>query len=75
MDSCDKIVIFGQTVQVPPNRVAYNAIRMDFIRMANEAAVQYEKLYKQDGSIQKVINGLGEQIVYHFYSSCERELR
>lgn len=31
MDSCDKIVIFGQTVQVPPNRVAYNAIRMDFI--------------------------------------------
>lgn len=40
MDSCDKIVIFGQTVQVPPNRVAYNAIRMDFIRMANEAAVQ-----------------------------------
>lgn len=62
MDSCDKIVIFGQTVQVPPNRVAYNAIRMDFIRMANEAAVQYEKLYKQDGSIQKVINGLGEQM-------------
>ena len=50
MDSCDKIVIFGQTVQVPPNRVAYNAIRMDFIRMANEAAAQYEKLYKQDGS-------------------------
>ena len=62
MDSCDKIVIFGQTVQVPPNRVAYNAIRMDFIRMANEAAAQYEKLYKQDGSIQKVINGLGEQM-------------
>lgn len=30
--------------------------------MANEAAVQYEKLYKQDGSIQKVINGLGEQM-------------
>lgn len=31
--------------------------------MANEAAAQYEKLYKQDGSIQKVINGLGEQMV------------
>ena len=62
MDSCDKIVIFGQAVQVPPNRVAYNAIRMDFIGMANEAAAQYEKLYTQDGSIQKVINGLGEQM-------------
>lgn len=34
--------------------------------MANEAAAQYEKLYKQDGSIQKVINGLGEQIVLAF---------
>lgn len=62
MNACNEVTIFGQTVQVPPNRVAYNAIRMDFIRMANEAAVQYEKLYKQDGSIQKVINGLGEQM-------------
>ena len=30
--------------------------------MANEEAAQSEKLYKQDGSIQKVINGLGEQM-------------
>lgn len=62
MNACNEVTIFGQTVQVPPNRVAYNSIRMDFIKMANEAAAQYEKLYKQDGSIQKVINGLGEQM-------------
>lgn len=62
MNACNEVTIFGQTVQVPPNRAAYNSIRMDFIKMANEAAAQYEKLYKQDGSIQKVINGLGEQM-------------
>ena len=63
MNACNEVTIFGQKVQVPPNRVAYNSIRMEFIKMANEAAAQYEKLYKQDGSIQKVINGLGEQIL------------
>lgn len=62
MNACNEVTIFGQKVQVPPNRVAYNSIRMEFIKMANEAAAQYEKLYKQDGSIQKVINGLGEQM-------------
>ena len=42
MNACNEVTIFGQTVQVPPNRVAYNSIRMDFIKMANEAAAQYE---------------------------------
>lgn len=62
MEAHDRVVILGQTVEIPPVRSAYNCIRKDFVRLANEAAAEYEKLYRQDGSIQKVIETLGEQM-------------
>ena len=53
--------IFDCPMCISKERAAYNYIRLDFIELANEAAEQYEKLYKQDGSIQKVVEKLGEQ--------------
>ncbi len=53
--------IFDCPICISEERAAYNRIRLDFIKLANEAAEQYETLYKQDGSIQKVVEKLGEQ--------------
>jgi hypothetical protein len=61
VEARDHVVILGQTVEIPAERAAYNRIRKDFALRAN-AAAEYEKLYKQDGSIQKVIEMLGEQM-------------
>ena len=56
-----KFRIFDCPICISEERAAYNRIRLDFIKLANEAAEQYETLYKQDGSIQKVVEKLGEQ--------------
>ena len=53
--------MFGCPMCISEERSAYNSIRLAFIKLANEAAERYEKLYKQDGSIQNVVEKLGEQ--------------
>lgn len=53
--------MFGCPMCISEERSAYNSIRLAFIKLANEAAERYEKLYKQEGSIQNVVEKLGEQ--------------
>ena len=46
-----KFRIFDCPICISEERAAYNRIRLDFIKLANEAAEQYETLYKQDLSL------------------------